>query len=57
MRGKPFEKGNPGKSKGTTNKVTRSVKEAVLLAFNELQEDPNANLVEWGRKNHPPQSK
>jgi hypothetical protein len=29
----------------------KSVKETVLNAFNELQSDPVANIVEWGRNN------
>jgi hypothetical protein len=51
MRGKPFEKGNKGKPKGTPNKLTATVKEAVQLAFNALQEDSKANLTTWGKKN------
>ena len=45
-----FEKGNPGKQKGTQNKITRTVKAAVLEAFNELQGDPNANLLTFAKK-------
>lgn len=44
-----FEKGNPGKPKGATNLLTRTVKETVLAAFNELQKDPKANLIAWGK--------
>ena len=51
MRGKPFEKGNKGKPKGTTNKLTRTVKETVLAAFEELQSDPKANIITWGKSN------
>ena len=40
-----------GRTKGSPNKLTRTVKECVLEAFNQLQEDPNANLFEWGKKN------
>lgn len=46
-----FKKGNEGRPKGATNLLTRTVKDAVLMAFNELQNDPKANLIEWGRKN------
>jgi hypothetical protein len=46
-----FEKGNPGKPKGAQNKLTKTVKECVLDAFNELQKDPKANLLDWGKKN------
>ena len=50
----PFEKGHKkigGKEKGTPNKLTRTVKEALLLAFNELQNDKKANLISWGKEN------
>lgn len=46
-----FQKGNSGKPKGAKNKITRTVKEAVLDVFNKLQDDPKANLFEWGKKN------
>lgn len=49
-----FKKGQPkiaGRQKGTPNALTRTVKECVLDAFNELQADPKANLLDWGRKN------
>lgn len=47
-----FGKGNPGKPKGATNHLTRTVKEAVLDAFNELQSDKNHNLISFAKK-HP----
>jgi hypothetical protein len=37
--------------KGIPNKITKTVKEVVLAAFNELQLDPKANLVTWGKEN------
>lgn len=46
-----FQPGNKGKPKGAKNKITRTVKEAVLDVFNKLQDDPKANLLEWGKKN------
>lgn len=50
-----FKKGQSGnkagKPKGTQNKLTRTVKECLLEAFNKLQDDPKANLVDWGIKN------
>lgn len=46
-----FGKGNPGKPKGATNHLTRTVKEAVLDAFNELQKDKTHNLVAFAKKN------
>jgi hypothetical protein len=46
-----FEKGNKGKPKGATNKLTKSVKEAFEIAFSELQEDKEANLTNWAKDN------
>lgn len=46
-----FEKGNPGKPKGAVSTLTRSFKDALTAAFNELQNDPEANLIAWGKKN------
>ena len=46
-----FEKGNKGKPKGANNKLTKSVKEAFEVAFNELQGDKNANLANWAKEN------
>jgi hypothetical protein len=46
-----FKPGNTGKPKGATNHITRTVKETVLAAFEELQSDPKANIVTWGRSN------
>lgn len=40
-----------GRKKGSQNKLTRTVKETVLAAFNELQDDPKANIVAWGKRN------
>lgn len=43
-----------GRIKGTLNKSTLlmiSVKDTVLKAFNEMQDDPEVNIVEWGKKN------
>lgn len=50
----PFEPGNTlstGRPKGVPNKLTVTIREAVLEAFNELQNDPNNNLIAWGRNN------
>lgn len=46
-----FKEGNPGRPEGATNKITRTVKEAFIHAFNELQQDPKVNLVSWGKTN------
>jgi len=48
---RPFEKGNPGKPKGATNKTTKLVKEVFADVFAELQNDPKAKLSVWGREN------
>jgi hypothetical protein len=50
-KGKPFTKGNGGRPVGATNHLTRTVKETVLAAFEELQGDPKVNIVNWGRLN------
>ena len=47
-----FEKGNPGKKKGTQNKLTKTVKETVLAVFNDLQSDPKSNLKAFAKKHH-----
>lgn len=49
-----FKKGKEktgGKVKGTPNKLTKTVKETVLAVFNDLQQDPQANLLAWGTDN------
>jgi hypothetical protein len=46
-----FKKGNAGKPKGAINKLNRTVKETVLAVFNDLQQDPKANLLAWGTDN------
>lgn len=43
--------GRKRKSKGDVMKLTRTFKEALTAAFNELQDDPEANLVAWGKNN------
>mgnify|MGYP003402832662 CR=1 FL=1 len=48
----PFEKGHNkavGRPTGSQNKLTKTVKERVLEVFNELQEDPKANLLSWAK--------
>lgn len=46
-----FEKGTGGRPKGVQNKLTRTVKETVLAAFNDLQSDPKANIMSWAKDN------
>ncbi len=46
-----FKKGNSGRPEGATNKITRTVKEAFIHAFNELQSNPKVNLITWGESN------
>ena len=48
-RGKPFEKGNGGRPKGVQNKITRTVKETVLMVFNDIQEDPKVKLSQFAK--------
>jgi hypothetical protein len=50
----PFEKGHKkatGRPEGSVNKLTKTVKEVFSNVFNEMQEKPNVNLLEWGEKN------
>lgn len=46
-----FEKGNPGKPKGAVMKTTKLVKEVFADVFTELQNDKDAKLLEWAKKN------
>lgn len=39
-----------GRPPGVKNKLTRTVKQAVLDCFNELQEDPKHNLLAFAKK-------
>lgn len=40
-----------GRPAGVPNQVALTVKETVWNAFLELQKDPEANLLAWGKKN------
>jgi hypothetical protein len=49
-----FKKGDKkpessGRKEGSVNKLTKTVKERVLEVFNELQDDPQANLLSWAK--------
>ena len=45
-----FVKGNKmGELRGP-NKLTKTVKERVMATFEELQEDPKANLTAWAKQ-------
>lgn len=48
----PFKKGErtTGRQPGTPNKITRTVRETVLAAFQELQEDPKTKITEWAKR-------
>lgn len=48
---KPFEKGNKGKPKGATNKLTRSVKECFETVFTKVQGNPKIKLEAWAKEN------
>lgn len=41
-----------GRQKGSTNKLTKTVKETVLAVFNDIQSDPKVNLLSFAR-NYP----
>lgn len=50
-----FKKGEPrpekaGRKEGSVNILTKTVKERVLEVFNELQEDPTANMLSWAKE-------
>jgi hypothetical protein len=45
------KKSGGGSRKGSPNKLTKSVKEAFEIAFNELQGDSEANLTNWAKDN------
>lgn len=50
----PAKKGHikiGGRTKGTPNKLTKTVRETVLKVFNDLQEDHKANLLTWAKQN------
>jgi len=44
-----FQKGNSGRPKGAVNKITKTVRETVLQAFNEIQDDPKVNIVQFAK--------
>lgn len=46
-----FKKGQGGRQKGAINKLTKTVRDTVLSAFNELQDDPKANITTWAKDN------
>lgn len=41
----------PGRPKGSTNKLTRAVKDAFQAAFEDLQGDESNNLLAWAQAN------
>lgn len=48
-KGRPFKPGNPGRPKGSTNHLTKTVKETVLAVFNDIQSDPKVNLRKFAK--------
>jgi hypothetical protein len=52
MRGKPFSKEHKGgRPKGTPNKITKSVKDAIFESFQSLQESKEHSLTAWAKDN------
>ena len=49
MAKKLFQKGEGGRPKGATNKITKTVKETVLAVFNDIQSDPKVNLTQFAK--------
>lgn len=47
----PFKPGQGGRPKGAVNHATKLVKDVFAEAFNELQDDEDANLSSWGKQN------
>lgn len=45
-----FKPGNPGRKKGTPNRLTKTVKETVLSVFLDLQNDPKTSLTAFAKK-------
>lgn len=45
-----FKEGNPGRPKGAKGKLTKTVRETVLSAFNSLQDDPQHNITAFAKK-------
>lgn len=46
-----FKKGvAKGRPKGAVNKLTRTVRDTVLSVFNDLQDDPKANLTSFAKR-------
>ena len=41
-----------GRKPGSLNKITRTIKEAIEAAFNELQLNPKTKLAAWAKKNN-----
>lgn len=50
-RGKPFKKGQGGRPKGVPNKLSKSIRDSILEAFNELQIDKQYNILSWAKEN------
>lgn len=43
-------KGTGGRQPGSTNHLTKTVKETVLAVFNDLQDHKTASLTAWAKK-------
>ena len=52
MKYKKGYSGNPsGRPQGAQNKLTKTIREMFIAAFDELQENKTANLIQWAKKN------
>lgn len=48
---KGFQEGNTGRQTGSTNKLTKTVRDTFESVFNTLQKDPKAKLSAWAKNN------
>lgn len=46
-----FTKGQGGRKAGVPNKLTKTFKEALQVAVEEMQADPKTSLVTWAKGN------
>lgn len=46
-----FKPGEGGRPVGATNKTTKLVKEVFAEVFEKMQDEPDVNLLAWGKDN------